>query len=140
MNIFKMDTYDCVMMSVFFFVLIASMLILMGNNYTLLKDVNDNVVEGFTAADSEKAAEKINTDTAKIIDELHIDKYRTNYEDIINNMKVWTDSMMLKSIVSNGVDTNSNLTSDNLKKISHINHLESFKKSCDLALNVLDNN
>ena len=55
-------------------------------------------------------------------------------------MKVWTDSMMLKSIVSNGVDTNSNLTSDNLKKISHINHLESFKKSCDLALNVLDNN
>ena len=48
--------------------------------------------------------------------------------------------MLLQSIVSNGIDTNSTLTPDNLKKISYINQLESFKKSCDLALSVLDDN
>ena len=101
---------------------------------------SNNVVEGFTGSESDKVADKINTDTSNIIDNLHISKYRTNYEDIINNMKVWTDAMLLKSIVSDGIDTDANLTSDNLKKIAHINHLESFKKSCDLALTVLDNN
>ena len=48
--------------------------------------------------------------------------------------------MLLQSIVSNGIDTNSTLTPDKLKKISYINQLESFKKSCDLALSVLDDN
>ena len=113
---------------------------LINNNYNLLDDIEGNVVEGFTPSDSDEKAEKINNDTAKIIDKLHIDKYRTNYEDIINNMKTWSDTMLLQSIVSNGIDTNSTLTPDNLKKISYINQLESFKKSCDLALSVLDDN
>ncbi len=140
MNLLDPNTYNCGVITVFFVILLLIMIMLMNNNYNILKDVNDNVVEGFTGSESDKVADKINTDTSNIIDNLHISKYRTNYEDIINNMKVWTDAMLLKSIVSDGIDTDANLTSDNLKKIAHINHLESFKKSCDLALTVLDNN
>lgn len=140
MNLLDPNTYTCGVITVFFVISLLIMIMLMNNNYNMLKDVNNNVVEGFTGSESDKVADKINTDTSNIIDDLHISKYRTNYEDIINNMKVWTDAMLLKSIVSDGIDTDANLTSDNLKKIAHINHLESFKKSCDLALTVLDNN
>ncbi len=140
MNLLDPNTYNCGAIMFFFVISLLIMLMLMNNNYSMLKDVNNNVIEGFTGSESDKVADKISTDTSNIIDNLHINKYRTNYEDIINNMKVWTDAMLLKSIVSDGIDTDANLTSDNLKKIAHINHLESFKKSCDLALNVLDNN
>ena len=125
---------------VFFAISIYMIFTLINNNNNLLNDIEGNVVEGFTPSETDEKAEKISNDTAKIIDKLHIDKYRTNYEDIINNMKIWSDTMLLQSIVSNGIDTNSTLTPDNLKKISYINQLESFKKSCDLALSVLDDN
>tara|TARA_B100001057_G_C22615167_1_gene858142 strand:- start:19 stop:441 length:423 start_codon:yes stop_codon:yes gene_type:complete len=140
MNFLDNETFGYAICFIFFVISIYMILTLVNNNYSLLEDIDGNVVEGFTASQSDEKAEKISNDTAKLIDDLYLDKYRTNYEDIINNMKTWTDTMLLKSIVSNGIDTSSTLTPDNLKKISYINQLESFKKSCDLALGVLDNN
>ena len=140
MNILDNETFGYGMCFVFFLFTIYMIMTLIKNNYTLLDDMEGNIVEGFTPSESDEKSEKISNDTAKLLDDLLIDKYRTNYEDIINNMKVWTDAMLLQSIVSNGIDTSSTLTPDNLKKITYINNLESFKKSCDLALNVLDDN
>ncbi len=140
MNFLDNETFGYAICFVFFAISIYMIFTLINNNNNLLNDIEGNVVEGFTPSESDEKAEKISNDTAKIIDKLHIDKYRTNYEDIINNMKTWSDTMLLQSIVSNGIDTNSTLTPDNLKKISYINQLESFKKSCDLALSVLDDN
>lgn len=140
MNLLDNEMFGYAICFIFFVISFYMMATLINNNYNLLEDINGNVVEGFTPSESDEKVEKISNDTAKLIDDLHLDKYRTNYEDIINNMKTWTDTMLLKSIVSNGIDTGSNLTPDNLKKISHINQLESFKKSCDLALSVLDDN
>ena len=140
MNFLDNEIFGYAMCFVFFVICFYMISTLIYNNYNLLEDINGSVIEGITPSESDEKAEKISNDTAKIIDGLHLDKYRTNYEDIINNMKIWTDSMILKSIVSNGIDTSSNLTPDNLKKVSYINQLESFKKSCDLALGVLDDN
>ena len=50
------------------------------------------------------------------------------------------DAQLLKALLQNNIDTSSGLTSDNLKKMSNINNLESFSKTCQAGIEALDNN
>ena len=134
----------CWLVAIFIIVLILFIFTQLYTNKNMVTDINNNVVEGLSnmgdPAESDVHAGEISQNTSKIIDELLVEKYRTNYEDILNNLKIWTDVQLLKALLQSNIDTSSGLTSENLKKISNINNLESFSKTCQAGIEALDNN
>ena len=100
-----------------------------------------NNIEGFEApTNSKSVSATVRKEKDKVLDSLHIDKYRSNYENIVTDMKVWCDAQILKTIASDSISTSDGLTNDNLKKIAHVNSLREFKNSCNDALELIDNN
>jgi len=140
MNLFKFELPTIsngiiFLFSIFLIILVYSQI---GANQHML---TTNTVEGFEpASNSKSVASNIKTEKNKVLDSLHIDKYRNNYEDIVSNTKTWADAQILKSIVSDTISTSEGLTDNNLKKINHINSLQTFKSCCDDAFNLIDEN
>jgi hypothetical protein len=134
----------CWLVVIFIIVLILFIFTQLYTNKNMVTDINNNVVEGLSnmgdPAESDVHAGEISQNTSKVIDELLVEKYRTNYEDILNNLKIWSDVQLLKALLQSNIDTSSGLTSENLKKISNINNLESFSKTCQAGIEALDNN
>ena len=98
------------------------------------------IVEGITniASDSSDVAESIKNNTTKTLDTLLINKYRTNYEDIIINMNDWCDAQILNMIVSGDLDCTNGYNDKLLTKIRNLNDLESFKDTLNKAMKYLD--
>lgn len=138
------NTIGCGLIGFFIIILIVYIFLQLYTNRNIVSDINNNMIEGLSnmgdPAESDIHAGEISQNTSKIINELLIDKYRTNYEDILNNLKVWSDAQLLKALLQNNIDTSTGLTSDNLKKMSNINNLESFSKTCQAGIEALDNN
>ena len=140
MNLFKFELPTIsngiiFLFSIFLIILVSSQI--SANQHVL----TTNTVEGFEpASNSKSVANNIKTEKNKVLDSLHIDKYRNNYEDIVSNTKTWADAQILKSIVSDTISTSEGLTDSNLKKIEHINSLQTFKSCCDDAFNLIDEN
>ena len=140
MNFFKLELPTMsngivFLFSIFLILLVSSQI---GANQHIL---TTNTVEGFEpASNSKSVASNIKIEKNKVLDSLHIDKYRNNYEDIVSNTKTWADAQILKSIVSDTISTSEGLTDSNLIKINHINSLKTFKSCCDDAYNLIDEN
>jgi|TARA_Y100000992_G_C21265411_1_gene493692 hypothetical protein len=98
------------------------------------------IVEGITnmASDSSNIAESIKKDTTKTLDGMLIDKYRTNYEDIIINMNEWCDIQILNTIISGDLDCTNGYNDKLLSKMRNINDLETFKGTLNKAMKYLD--
>ena len=98
------------------------------------------IVEGITnvASDSSDIAESIKVNTTKTLDALLIDKYRTNYEDIIINMNDWCDAQILNIIASGDLDCSNGYNDKLLVKIRNMNDLESFKSTLNKTMKYLD--
>ncbi len=129
------STIAMVVFTVFISILICSQL---NVNHHIL---SSNSIEGFeSGTNSKSVASTVKKEKDKVLDSLHIDKYRSNYENIVTDMKLWCDAQILKTITSDSISTSDGLTNDNLKKIAHVNSLREFKVSCDDALELIDNN
>ena len=115
MNFFKLELPTMsngivFLFSIFLILLVSSQI---GANQHIL---TTNTVEGFEpASNSKSVASNIKIEKNKVLDSLHIDKYRNNYEDIVSNTKTWADAQILKSIVSDTISTGEGLTDSNLK-------------------------
>ena len=90
------------------------------------------------SSDSVNTAATIKESTTKTLDTLLIDKYRSNYEDIIINMNDWCDAEMLKTIVSGEMDCKNGCDEQFMKKLHTVNDLGSFKGYLNKSMSFLD--
>jgi hypothetical protein len=90
------------------------------------------------SSDSVSTAATIKESTTKTLDTLLINKYRSNYEDIIINMNNWCDAEMLRTIVSGDMDCKNGCDDKFMKKIHTVNDLGSFKGYLNKSMGFLD--
>ena len=107
-----------------------------------LTNVQVKIVEGLTnrntANESGPNSKVISNETTQIIDGLHIDKYRGNYEDIIMNLEKWCNTAIVAGIADNKINAADPLNPENIKRISALNHLKQFKDTLNDAMQFLD--
>lgn len=103
---------------------------------------HSNVVEGLTdSSDSktnpQKLAEPIKETITKIEDAILIDKYRSDYENIIIDLEEWANMELIQLLGSGLVKTD--LGADgNIENIRKMNDLNTFKSTLDSAMKFLD--
>jgi len=90
------------------------------------------------SSDSVSTAATIKESTTKTLDTLLINKYRSNYEDIIINMNNWCDAEMLRTIVSGDIDCKNGCDDKFMKKIHTVNDLGNFKGYLNKTMGFLD--
>ena len=90
------------------------------------------------SSDSVDTAATIKESTTKTLDTLLVDKYRSNYEDIIINMNEWCDAQMLKTVVSGEMDCKNGCNEKFMKKIHTVNDLGNFKNYLNKTMGYLD--
>ena len=98
------------------------------------------LIEGMSGmgVNASHVSEGIKNNVSNIIDNLHIDKYRRDYEDIIINLDEWCSAEILKSTISNTIDVSKGLSDSNLKIIRNINDLNTFKDTLNKTMTHLD--
>ena len=90
------------------------------------------------SSDSVSTAATIKESTTKTLDTLLINKYRSNYEDIIINMNNWCDAEILRTIVSGDIDCKNGCDDKFMKKIHTVNDLGNFKGYLNKSMGFLD--
>lgn len=107
-----------------------------------LTNVQVKIVEGLTnrntANQTGPNGKVISNETAQIIDGLHLDKYRGNYEDIIMNLEKWCNTSIVAGIADNKINASDPLNPENIKHISALNQLKQFKDTLNDAMQFLD--
>lgn len=109
----------------------ASIIIILIYILIMLLRYQKNMVEGMT--DSSSLAKQIKDDSTKTLDGLLVNKYRSEYEDIILNMHEWCDTQILSNIVNGSINRTD--PSDSIKKI---NELEQFKSTLNSTIKYID--
>ena len=106
---------------------------------------HSNVIEGLTdSSDSsdtktnpQKLAAPIKETITKIEDAILIDKYRSDYENIIIDLEEWANMELIQMLGSGLVKTDSGADS-NIANIRKMNDLNTFKSTLDSAMKFLD--
>lgn len=98
---------------------------------------NPKTIEGFDAIDTGNG-DNINKHNIKLTDRLNTDKYRNNYEQILQNKIKWCDNQILTHSVSNNLNIAEPFNEKNNKIISNINNIHAFKTTLTESLNYLD--
>lgn len=96
------------------------------------------LIEGFNPVDLKDRPAEIEKENTRVLDSLNISKYRTNYEDTIQNKIKWCDNQILAHIVSDKLDVNDPMTEKNTSLIQKVNHLHQFKNTLKESLQYLD--
>lgn len=102
------------------------------------------IVEGMVGGDSddtptEKVAEAVKNENNKLEDMMHIDKYRSSYEDIITELEQNCSEWILMGVGLNAAKIAVNpFTEENQKIINYLNGLAEFRKTLNTAMIVLD--
>jgi len=110
----------------------------LGILFLLLMARRGRLIEGFNPVDLKDRPAEIEKENTRILDSLNISKYRTNYEDTIQNKIKWCDNQILAHIVSDKLDVNDPMTEKNISLIQNINHLHQFKNTLKESLQYLD--
>ena len=104
----------------------------------LLMTRRGRLVEGFNPVDLKDRPAEIEKENTRVLDSLNVSKYRTNYEDTIQNKIKWCDNQILAHLVSDKLDVNDPMTEKNTNLIQNINHLHQFKNTLKESLQYLD--
>ena len=107
-----------------------------------LTNIQVKIAEGLTnrntANETGPNGKAILNETTQIIDGLHIDKYRGNYENIIMNLEDWCNATILSTISNNKINTTDPMSDNTMKTISALNQLKQFKDTLNGAMLYLD--
>lgn len=107
-----------------------------------LTNIQVKIAEGLTnrntANETGPNGKAILNETTQIIDGLHIDKYRGNYESIIMNLEDWCNATILSTISNNKINTTDPMSDNTMKTISALNQLKQFKDTLNGAMLYLD--
>ena len=104
----------------------------------LLMTRRGQLIEGFNPVDLKDLPAEIEKENTRILDSLNISKYRSNYEDTIQNKIKWCNNQILAHVVSDKLDINNAMTEKNTSLIQNINHLHKFKNTLKESLEYLD--
>ena len=96
------------------------------------------LIEGFNPVDLKDRPAEIEKENTRVLDSLNVSKYRTNYEDTIQNKIKWCDNQILAHVVSDKLDVNDPMTEKNTNLIQNVNHLHQFKTTLKESLQYLD--
>tara|TARA_Y100000748_G_scaffold304169_1_gene312228 strand:+ start:9421 stop:9807 length:387 start_codon:yes stop_codon:yes gene_type:complete len=96
------------------------------------------LIEGFNPVDLKDRPAEIEKENTRVLDSLNVSKYRTNYEDTLQNKIKWCDNQILAHLVSDKLDVNDPMTEKNTSLIQNINHLHQFKNTLKESLQYLD--
>lgn len=107
-----------------------------------LTNIQVKIVEGLanrnTSNQSGPNGKVISNETTQIIDGLHVDKYRGNYEEIIMNLEKWCNTAIVAGIADNKINAADPFNPENIKHISALNQLKQFKDTLNDAMQFLD--
>jgi hypothetical protein len=107
-----------------------------------LTHVQVKIVEGLTTKNisnqSAPNSKVIDNETTQVLDGLHLDKYRSNYEDIIINLEKWCNITLLSGIVDNQIDVSKAMSPENIQKIMALNEINKFKTTLVETMTYLD--
>jgi len=107
-----------------------------------LTNIQVKIVEGLanrnTSNQSGPNGKVISNETTQIIDGLHVDKYRGNYEEIIMNLEKWCNTAIVAGIADNKINAADPFNPENIKRISALNQLKQFKDTLNDAMQFLD--
>ena len=109
--------------------------------------LHNRMVEGLTnptdlsvangeAGSSANFAAAIKAQVIKMQDKLLISKYRTDYENAIQNMEEYIDLLMLQSLLN--MDTSSDSVKTNIDAITNLNSLQSVKAALNTIGSFVD--
>ena len=104
----------------------------------LLMARRGRLVEGFNPVDLKARPAEIEKENTRVLDSLNVSKYRTNYEDTLQNKIKWCDNQILAHLVSDKLDVNDPMTEKNTSLIQNVNHLHQFKNTLKESLQYLD--
>ena len=104
----------------------------------LLMARRGRLIEGFNPVDLKDRPAEIEKENTRVLDSLNVSKYRTNYEDTIQNKIKWCDNQILAHLVSDKLDVNDPMTEKNTSLIQNINHLHQFKNTLKESQQYLD--
>ena len=96
------------------------------------------LIEGFNPVDLKDRPAEIEKENTRVLDSLNVSKYRTNYEDTLQNKIKWCDNQILAHLVSDKLDVNDPMTEKNISLIQNINYLHQFKNTLKESLQYLD--
>ena len=96
------------------------------------------LIEGFNPVDLKDRPAEIEKENTRVLDSLNVSKYRTNYEDTLQNKIKWCDNQILAHLVSDKLDVNDPMTEKNTSLIQNVNHLHEFKNTLKESLQYLD--
>lgn len=108
--------------------------------FIIVKLFNPNLVEGMSGigVNANHVGEGIKNNVSNLTDNLHIDKYRKDYEDIIINLEEWCKVEIIKATVSNTIDVSKGLSEANMKQINNINQMNLFRDGLNKTMGNLD--
>ena len=104
----------------------------------LLMARRGRLIEGFNPVDLKDRPAEIEKENTRVLDSLNVSKYRTNYEDTLQNKIKWCDNQILAYLVSDKLDVNDPMTEKNTSLIQNVNHLHQFKNTLKESLQYLD--
>ena len=96
-----------------------------------------NTKEPFTSSSSKLFPKQISKNNVDTLDNLNIEKYRDNYNNMHDELILWCDNQILNAISSNKINTNKGLDKSNLDTISNLNNLKKFKDTLEVSSNYL---
>lgn len=102
------------------------------------------IVEGMIGGDSddtptEKVASAVKNENNKLEDMMHVDKYRSSYEDIITELEQNCSDWILMGVGLNAEKISKNpFTEESQKLIDAMNKVAEFRKTLNTAMIVLD--
>lgn len=92
-----------------------------------------------------KASDALNERNSKISDILAMDKYKTDYEDLIINLEDSINTSLFEKVVSisadiGKLDSSAVISDDTMKKITDANALNDFITSLNSSMKYIDSN
>jgi hypothetical protein len=89
-----------------------------------------NIVEGLSnPSHTEFISKGLKNDLASLQDSLHISKYQSNYQEIVKDMMEWCDLEILKTLVTNKINIQDGVNTENSQLISSLNQYAEFKNT-----------
>lgn len=89
-----------------------------------------NIVEGLSnPSHTEFISKGLKNDLASLQDSLHIAKYQSNYQEIVKDMMEWCDLEILKTLVTNKINIQDGVNTENSQLITSLNQYAEFKNT-----------
>ena len=117
---------------------LVALLVLIGTLYFITRNP---IVEGLAnPSHTEFVAKGIKNDITSLQDSFLLEKYQSNYREIVNDLMKWCDLQILQVLVANKINIQDGVDTANTELITSLNQYSQFKNTLQSVYdNVLTN-